>query len=85
MTKEPTNVRKGYLVCEVCEEMVERTSNVQKYCDKCRTYANCKKMSQYYRKHRQHILKQRKTYRQVNREQINARQRLARLELHESK
>jgi hypothetical protein len=73
--KTAWTVKRPFFLCEVCEELVPRRSNSQKYCDACRQLATSKKVAKYYRKHRNKILKNKARYRQDNRERINEAQR----------
>jgi hypothetical protein len=68
-------VKRPFLACAICEEVVPRRSNSQKYCDECRQLATSKKVAAYYKRHKKKILKQKATYRAENRDTINAKQR----------
>ena len=69
-------VSRPYFMCEICEEIHPRTSNVQKYCAGCRKLAASRKVAQYYLKHRKKILSARAHYRQENRQTLNEKARL---------
>jgi hypothetical protein len=73
--KTSPTVKRKWFACSVCEEVVPRRSNSQKYCDDCRQIANSRKVAKYYRKNRRRILNQKRTYRDENRDEINAKQR----------
>lgn len=68
-------VARPWLACAICDEVVPRRSNSQKYCDDCRRIATSKKVAAYYKKNRRKILRQKKAYRAENRDAINEKQR----------
>lgn len=68
-------VKRTHFCCAVCEEVVPRRSNSQKYCDACRQLATSQKVAKYYRRNKRKILKQKATYRAENRDVINEKQR----------
>jgi hypothetical protein len=68
-------VARPWLACAICDEVVPRRSNSQKYCDDCRQIATSRKVAKYYKKNRRRILKQKAVYREENRAEINEKQR----------
>jgi hypothetical protein len=68
-------VARPWLACAICNEVVPRRSNSQKYCDDCRQVATSRKVAEYYRKHRKDLLKKKAAYRAANRDEINEKQR----------
>lgn len=73
--KTSWSVKRPWLACSVCGEVVPRRSNSQKYCDSCRRIATSKKVAAYYKKNRRAILKQKKQYREANRDVIREKNR----------
>jgi hypothetical protein len=68
-------VKRKWLACVVCNEVVSRRSNSQKYCDDCRRLATSRTVAKYYKRHRRQILKQKRQYREEHRDERNAKQR----------
>jgi hypothetical protein len=69
-------VKRTHFCCAICEEVVPRRSNSQKYCDDCRQLAISRQVAKYYKRNRRKILKQKARYRAENRDEINRKQRL---------
>lgn len=73
--KTSPTVKRKWLACDICDAIVPRRSNSQKYCDECRQIATSRKVAEYYRRHRKKLLRKKKKWRAAHRDEINAKQR----------
>ena len=67
-------LRHGFFMCEVCEELFDRRSNVQRYCDGCRRIALSNYHAEYHKKNRVRIRKAKREHYAANRLRIRAQQ-----------